>query len=321
MYTKEELGFILYNNRSVKGVVKNFLPNLNPIKLIKIESQLEKSKELFENDKRMVEISVNDLDVEAEDINIFPEELHKLTDLIVSNRGNFSEEEYDYLTNRGFGDETILEWKLLGLSSIKDKRDLVTIGASSHPILSKIFDDGIKSGGIIIPLFENDILVNCAIRKINSHKSLKYSLACPDIPVWGLDSIKNTGEEIWIAEGIFDMIALCKLGKKAVSCSSAMWTGIQLYKILEKKPSNIVIFSDKDSVGLRTSAILKSFFETNRIQTKILISKVAKDPAEHYFQKLQKTNGLTEVDVTLEMIKKYEDESFNFIEYLKNRKF
>ena len=29
MYTNEELGFILYNNRSVKGVVSNFLPNDN----------------------------------------------------------------------------------------------------------------------------------------------------------------------------------------------------------------------------------------------------------------------------------------------------
>ena len=36
-YTKEELGFILYNNRSVNGVVSNFIPKINPIKLIRIE--------------------------------------------------------------------------------------------------------------------------------------------------------------------------------------------------------------------------------------------------------------------------------------------
>ena len=47
----------------------------------------------------------------------------------------------------------------------------------------------------------------------------------------------------------------------------------------------IVIFSDKDEVGLRSSAILKEFFEMNSIPTKTLISKIAKDPAEHYFQK------------------------------------
>ena len=321
MYTKEELGFILYNNRSVKGVVQNFLPKLNPIKLIKIESQLEECKKNFDVDNRMVEVSIKELDLEGKDIVIYPEDLHNLSEFVEYNIGNFNDEEYEYLSGRGFGDKTILEWKLLGLSSIKNKNDLITIGASSHPILSKIFDDGISSGGIIIPLFENEKLVNCAIRKLNSSKSLKYSLACPDIPVWGLDHIEKEGEEIWITEGIFDMIALFKLGKKAVSCSSAMWTGIQLYKILEKKPSSIVVFSDKDSVGLKTSAVLKEFFTLNRIDSKILISKVAKDPAEHYFQKSQTLQELEEIDVTIDMIEKYKDDSFNFIQYLKNRKF
>lgn len=321
MYTKEELGFILYNNRSVKGVVSNFLPNLNPIKLIKIESRLDDCKKMFENDNRMVEVSTNDLDLKGEDIIIFPEDLYNLTSLIENNIGNFNDDEYEYLSNRGFGDKTILEWKLLGLSSIKNEKDLITIGASSHPILKKIFDDGIGNGGIIIPLFEDEKLVNCAIRKLNSHKSLKYSLACPDIPVWGLNHIEKENEEIWITEGIFDMIALFKLGKKAVSCSSAMWTGIQLYKILEKKPSNIVIFSDKDSVGLRTSAILKEFFTNYKIPSKILISKVAKDPAEHYFQKSQTLSQLEEISVTIDMLDEFRDDSFNFIKYLKNRKF
>ncbi len=320
MYTKEELGFILYNNRSVNGVVKNFLPNLDPIKLVKIESRLDKSKSLFEKDDRMVEISTQDLDTTVDDIVVNPFDIEQLTDLILENVGNFNDDEYHYLTNRGFGDSTILEWKLLGLSSIKNNKDLVTIGATCHPILSKIFDDGVGNGGIIIPLFENDKLVNCAIRKINSHKSLKYSLACPDIPVWGLSKIEE-GEEIWITEGIFDMIALIKLGKKAISCSSAMWTGIQLYKILEKKPYSITIFSDKDSVGLRTSAILKDFFMTYNIPARILISIVAKDPAEHYFEKYENSSRFQEIDITLEMIDTFKDESFNFIEYLKNRKF
>lgn len=320
MYTKEELGFILYNNRSVKGVVANFLPKIDPIQLFKIENSLENSKCLFDNDKRMVEVSVNELVTDAKDITVTPKDLEDLTDIILENIGSFSDKEYEYLTNRGFGDQTILEWNLLGLSSIKEQRQLEIIGASSHPILSKIFDDGISNGGIIIPLFENGKLVNCATRKIESHKSLKYSLACPDIPVWGLDKIED-GDQVWITEGIFDMIALLKLGKLSVSCSSAMWTSIQLYKLLEKKPSEIIIFSDKDSTGLRTSAILKDFFERNNISCKILISKIAKDPAEHYFQKFQDSSRFEEIDVTQNMIEKFKDDSFNFINYLKNRKF
>ncbi len=251
----------------------------------------------------------------------------------MENIGNFSQDEFEYLINRGIGEQTILEHKLLGLSSIIDLEHLKMIGATSHPVLKQFLDDGIENGGIIIPLFENDKLVNCAIRKLNigkdnltekfdpsRTKTLKYSLACPDIPVWGLDNI-NEGEEIWITEGIFDMMALRKLGRKSVSCSSAMWSAIQLYRILEKKPSSIVIVSDNDNVGLRVSKTLKDFFKDYRINTKVVISKIGKDPAEHYFQKGKGLEDFIEIEITNDMIDLKIDDSFNFINYLKNRSF
>jgi hypothetical protein len=320
MYTNEELGFILYNNRSVKGVVSNFLPKLNPIKLTKIENQFSKCKEMFNNDNRMVEIDINELDIQADDVIITPEELASLTDLITENIGLLSSKEFDYLENRGFGEKTILDWNILGLSNIKETRHHEILGSTCHPVLKNIMIDGIENGGILIPLFKDGILVNCAVRKINSSKSLKYSLSCPDIPVWGLDKFEN-GKEIWIAEGIFDMMALFNLGKKSVSCSSGMWSGLQLYQVLEKEPSSIVVFADNDSVGLRTSAILKEFFTINHIPTRIVISKIAKDPAEHYFQKNQSLDNLMEIDVTLDMIEYHKDDVFNFLRHMKNRNY
>ena len=314
MYTNEELGFILYNNRSVKGVVSNFLPKFNPMKLMKIESQFSKCKEMFNNDNRMVEINLDELDTEVEDIIITPDDLASLTDLIKENIGSLNTNEFEYLENRGFGEKTILDWDILGLSNIKE------IGSTCHPVLKKIMIDGIENGGILIPLFEDDVLVNCSVRKINSSKSLKYSLACPDVPVWGLDRF-GKGQEIWITEGIFDMMAIFNLGKKSVSCSSGMWSGLQLYKVLEKEPSSIVVFADNDSVGLRTSAILKEFFTMNHIPTRIVISKIAKDPAEHYFQKNQTLDNLLEIDVTLDMIEEHKDDVFNFLRHMKNRKY
>ena len=95
----------------------------------------------------------------------------------------------------------------------------------------------------------------------------------------------NKGDEVWITEGLFDMMAIEEMSNKSVSCSSAMWSGLQLYQLLEKKPSKIKIFSDNDEVGLRTSGILKKFFEMNNIECSIVISECAKDPAEQYFQK------------------------------------
>jgi len=320
MYTQEELGFILYNNRSVEGVVSNFIQNYNPFKLIKVESQFSKCKEIFNNDNRMVEINIDELDIEVNDVIVTPEELASLTDLIRENIGLLSANEFNYLENRGFGEKTILNWNILGLSNIKDLRHLEILGATCHPVLKKIMTDGIESGGILIPLFRDDVLVNCSIRKINSSKSLKYSLACPDTPVWGLDRF-GKDQEIWITEGIFDMMALFNLGKKSVSCSSGMWSGLQLYQVLEKEPSSIVVFADNDSVGLRTSAILKEFFIMNHIPTRIVISKIAKDPAEHYFQKNQTLENLLEINVTLDMIEDHKDDVFNFLRHMKNRKY
>lgn len=320
MYTNEELGFILYNNRSVKGVVSNFLPNFNPHKLMKIESQFDKCKKMFNNDDRMVEININELDTDAEDVIITPEDLASLSDLITENIGLLNTNEFEYLENRGFGEKTILDWDILGLSNIKEMRHHEILGSTCHPVLKTIMTDGIENGGILIPLFNDGVLVNCAVRKINSSKSLKYSLACPDIPVWGLDKFEK-GKEIWIAEGIFDMMALFNLGKKSVSCSSGMWSGLQLYQVMEKEPSSIVIFADNDSVGLRTSAILKEFFTMNNIPARIVISRIAKDPAEHYFQKNQTLDNLIEIDVTLDMIEEYKDDVFDFLRHMKNRKY
>jgi len=321
MWTNEELAFILYNNRSVKGVVSNFIDRtINPITLIKIENKLEKLRNFYNNDKRMVEINKKELNLKSKDIIVTKDDLKSLTELVKENIGVFNQSEYEFLTNRGIGDETILKWSILGLSTIKNRKDLEIIGATCHPILSKILDDGLENGGILIPLFENEQLVNCAIRKINSSKSLKYSLSCPDVPIWGIDKIQED-DEIWITEGLFDMMALTKMGKKAISCSSAMWTGLQLYKLIEKKPKTVNIFSDNDQVGIRTSIILKNLLNEYNIGCTIYISQFAKDAAEHIFQKERYLSDLIELKSPEELLESKYDDSFDFLKHLKNKKY
>ena len=324
MYSKEELSFILFNNRSVNGVVRNFLPtNVNPYKLISLEENFEKIKSMY-NTTKLIEVNSKELDLSSKDEIVTKEQLEELTDLIIENVGSFNEKEYEYLINRGVGEMTILSNKLLGLSSITDKEHLRILGATVHPILRNFLDDGLKGGGIVIPLFENGKLVNCSIRKISLEnsdtKTLKYSLACPDVPVWGLEQMEENSE-IWLTEGIFDMIAVNKMGKNGVSCSSAMWSGIQIYQVLQKNPSNIVIVADNDVVGLRTASILKDLFEYYLIQTRVLVSKFAKDAAEHYFQKTRNLSDFIEIDITDDMIISTNDDKFNFLEHLKNRTF
>ena len=326
-YSLKELGFILYNNRSVDGVVKNFIPkNINPFKLSKVEKTLKKSKSKFQSDDRMVEVDINEINQKSDDIEVRPENLKELTEDFYLNVGKFSYDEIHFLLDRGVDQEVMWKWQLFGLSEIKERRQLEVIGATVHPTMSRFLDDAIESGGIVIPLFDADEnLINCAIRKVGldingSTRTLKYTLACPDIPVWGLDQIEE-GDEIWITEGIFDTMAIYELGEKSVSCSSAMWSGIQLLQVLEKKPKMIKFFSDNDEVGLRTSAILQDFFKRYDIPSKIYISEDYKDASELYFLKKMDLSNLKEIEVTDDMINLNKDNSFNFIEHLKRRKF
>lgn len=325
-WTLEELGFILYNNRSVNGVVKNFIPKgINPFKLTKLEKVLKKSKSKFLSDDRMVEININEINKKSGDVLVKPEDLKELSEDFYLNVGKFSYDEMNFLFDRGVDQEVMWKWQLFGLSQITDKKQLEIIGATVHPTMTGFLNDAIENGGIVIPLFdENENLINCAIRKISiensESKTLKYTLACPDVPVWGLDQIKE-GDEFWITEGVFDTMAIYELGEKSVSCSSAMWSGIQLYQLLEKKPKMIKFFSDNDEVGLRTAAILSDFFNQYDIETKIFISEDYKDASELYFLKKMDLSSLKEIEVTDDMINLNKDNSFNFIDHLKNRKF
>ena len=321
--SKKELGFILYNNRSTELVANFINKDLNPFRLTNIENTFKKSKNKFLNNTKMVEIPISELNLKSNDIIFSKEDLSSLTNEFLSYIGKFNKKEFEFLNKRGIGNDIIEKWKLFGLSNIKDDRKLEIIGAKVHPIISNVLVDGIEGGGIIFPLFNNGILENCAIRKIsleNTDKaSLKYSLSCPDVPVWKSDNIQP-GDEIWLTEGLFDMFALDKFDLKSVSCSSAMWSGIQLYQIIMLRPSKINIFSDNDEVGLRTSGILNDFFKSYGLESDIFISNSAKDASEHFFEMKLSISDLERIDIKPESLIK-NDYSFNFLDHMKNRKY
>ena len=70
-----------------------------------------------------------------------------------------------------------------------------------------------------------------------------------------------------------------------------------------------------------TSAILKDFFEYYLIPSRVVVSKFAKDAAEHYFQKTRNLSDFIEIDITDEMIISTNDDKFDFLKHLKNRTF
>lgn len=320
-YTIEQLGFILYNNRSVEGVVQNFLdPAINPFRLIQIEKKFDWCKSLYSNLEKMVEVDLSLLNPDSDDEIVTPEQLESVSELTLSNLGKFSNVEKDFLIKRNITDSIIDKYQILGLSQFTDKEHLRVIGATCHPILQSFLKDGIDEGGIVFPLFKDGKLINCSIRRITDVGKLKYTLAVPDTPVWGLDDI-DEDSEFWICEGLFDMIALREQGIKAVSPSSAMWSGIQLYQLLEKKPSKIVIFCDNDRVGLKTGLVLNKFFNLYQIPSVTIHSKNCKDAAEHFFENNYSFDDLESIRITREMVEEKNDNSFDFLKYLQKRKF
>lgn len=312
-YNIEEIGFILYNNRSNRNITKFIDPNIDLIKLIEIEKKFNWSKSLYEDIERTVNININELNIESDDIEILPEQLSNLDKLFKSNIGKFSEKELDFLSKRKIKIEMATKYKFLGLSNFKNEKELEIIGATTHPLLKGILPDGIEDGGIVQPLFVNNTIKNCSIRRISDVGKLKYTIAIPDISVWGLDEV-DLNEEIWICEGILDMIALQEMDIKAISVSSAMWSTIQLYQLINKKPKNIVIFADNDRVGIKTASILNSFFNLMMIPNIVVISEIAKDAFEHFNEKGMDFTKISPIKITKDMILSMEDNSFNFLE-------
>jgi len=267
--------------------------------------------------EQYVEIDISQLDTDADDILVNPIDIERITSKVLIASENINQLEKDYLLNRGITIDIINDWKIGSLSSITDINDMITLSATCHPVLRTFLTDGIEGGGIIIPLFKDGKLINCAVRKLSDIGKLKYSLSCPDVDVWGLDDISN--EEVWITEGLFDMMALRSIGLKSVSVSSAAWSGIQIYKLLMAKPKRIVIFCDNDGAGLRTGFKLHKLFNIKGIPNKTVISNKYKDAAEHIFQNGLGINDIIDVEIDSSMISK--QDNFNFLDYLKNRKY
>lgn len=319
-FSTKDIGFILYNNRSSNMVFQNIDKNIDALKLIEIEKEFDWCKSMFEDLESFVEVDLSLLDTESDDIMVNIDELNSLSDYIRSKTNQFSEKEKEFLKKRNISESMIEKWNLFGLSSIEDKDILEKIGATSHPILRTLLKDGIEEGGICQPLFENDKFTNCSIRRISDVGKLKYTLAIPDLPVWGLDDIE-IGDEIWICEGLFDMITLREMGVKSVTPSSAMWSGIQLYKLLEKSPNKIIIMIDNDRVGFKTGLILNKFFNLRKIPSITVHSNKAKDAAEHFLDMKLTFDEIDQITITRKMIESKKDDSFNFLKYLQTRKF
>jgi len=316
-YSKSDINFILYNNRSSKLVHQFIPPNWNPFKIIEIEEVINSVQKSLLYLTSPIEIELKDLILESEDPLFKKEDLEKWGDLILTNLGKFSKKEKEFLEKRKV--PLLIQNNLIGLSQFPTESHL-TIGVTPHPMLKGVLLDGLAGGGIVFPHWTDGKLSNLAIRKCEDVGKLKYTLAVPDLPVWGIEEI-NEGDEVWICEGIFDMLSLQEKGIKVVSVSSAMWSSLQIYQVIEKKPSCLVIVVDNDRIGYLVGLKLGQIFNHFGIPNLTIHTTQGKDMAEYFWELQGDGEELEYLNITPALIGKAPDNSFNIINYWQHRTF
>ena len=315
MYTIEQINHIIYNNRTYEGVIKNFMPKLELGELsllLEIGKQMKFVNKIVNKNSSII-IDKEKLDLDLPDIEMFPVQLENIK---ISSR-NFNEPELKLLKKKGISNYIIEQYDISPLSQFKDIEILKILGVTTHPILKRLIGNGI-SDGIIIPLYNDSKLINTVFRKTNELTKLKYGISVPSLNFWG-DKILE-GDEIWLCEGLFDMMALREQGKKCISASSCSLNDFQYFKIIKNKPKLVNIFTDNDVSGYRSSLKSQKIFGLNAIDSKIFSSKKAKDAGEHFFELGLDWNTVEEISITFEMISR-DDNLVDFLKYLENRKF
>jgi len=326
MYNIEQINHIIYNNRSFEGVVKNFMPKLENKDLsllLEIGNQLRFVNKLVNKNSDII-IDKDKLDLDLPDIEMFS---YQLENIKISSR-NFNEIEKKLIKKKNIPISIIEEYDISPLSQFKDFDILNVLGVTSHPILKRLLGDGI-SYGLIIPLYNDGKLINSVFRKTNElydkmhniqakSNGNKYGISVPSLDFWGDEILED--DEIWLCEGLFDMMAIRAEGKKCISASSCNLNDFQYFKIIKNKPKLVNIFTDNDVSGYRSAMKSQKIFGLNSIGSKIFSSKKGKDAAEHFFELGLNWSNIEEIRITSEMINR-EDDQIDFLKYLEDKKF
>jgi hypothetical protein len=315
MYTVEQINHIIYNNRTFEGVVKNFMPKLELKELsllLEIGNQVKFANKIVNRDASII-IDKEKLDLDLPDIEVYPQELENIK---ISSR-DFNSNELELIKRKKIPQHIIEQYDISPLSQFNDLKILKILGVLTHPILKRLLGDGI-SDGLIIPLYKESKLINAVFRKTNDITKLKYGISVPSLNFWGDQDYQN--DEVWLCEGLFDMMALRDKNIKAISASSCALNDYQYFQIIKNRPKLVNIFTDNDVSGYRSSMKTQKVLGLNGIQTKIYSSKIAKDAAEHFFEKDSEWSQVEEIHITKDMIDR-KDNRVDFLKYLEGRKF
>ena len=100
--------------KMITYIERDIVPNLKTTYKKQSKEYVYKCKEMFNNDNRMVEINIDELDIEANDIIVTPDELASLTDLITENTNSINK----FIVNNKYNNNLFIDGDLTINSNI-----------------------------------------------------------------------------------------------------------------------------------------------------------------------------------------------------------
>lgn len=167
-------------------------------------------------------------------------------------------------------------------SQVGSRADRIALGIEIHPAIKRWIGDG-PLRGVAYPSGRG-----CHLRFLSTVPKVKFGASVPLLHV--SSNISFTGPEalakygLWIVEGIFDGLALDRLGIPYCAPSSGTWSAEQLSILVStirlNSPSAVILAHDRDRVGLKENLFLWSVLQEEAITRIFLYPEGVKDMAE-----------------------------------------
>jgi len=233
------------------------------------------------------------IDLEKVDSPDFIYGYEDVIDAVLSHTSNNLEPELrDWLIDRGVTEEQVRSFR--SFSQVRSRRHRIYLGIEVHPALQKWVGCS-RPKGIMMSAFGCDgALSGVHLRMLSTVPKIKFGASVPLLHVssnvWCCPRLYThapdfePGMDVWLVEGIFDGLALDRVGKHYFSPSSGTWSCEQLFILVSQlrrcKPGRVICAHDNDRVGLKENLFLWSVLRPE-FQTEIFAyPKGVKDMSE-----------------------------------------
>lgn len=178
----------------------------------------------------------------------------------------------NYLTQKGFKDDDLVDASVLNRRSIADKN---TYDRFRNRLIFPIFDHQDNPVG-----FSGRIMGKGEPKYLNSPETPAYNKSLILYGLnWAKEKIKEEKMAIFV-EGYMDVIATHQIGSENVVATCGTAITAQQLKLIKRFSKNIAFAFDQDSAGLEATFRAIELAQTSDLNIKIIIIPEGKDPDE-----------------------------------------